>query len=91
MPHLGRVFEKMVRLTRHGPDPTHLPHQPFRHPDLFTGCRPAKAPGLLREVLQDRAAFEDRDRRAVRPVRIDNGRHPVVGRDLKKIGLKLVA
>ena len=79
-----------MRLTGHRPDPAHLPHQPLIDGDAVTLALAVKAPGLAGKVLQDRAAFEDRDRLAVRPLGIGDGGHPVVRCDLQEIGRELV-
>jgi len=58
----------------------------FRALALFNGVKPA---GLVAQILQDGAGFKDRDRLAVRSIRIDNGRHASVWRDGQKIGGEL--
>src|SRR5258708_30895618 len=63
--------EEMMHLPRHRAKPAHLPHQPFEHRHLLAqiALRPELA-GLLAEIEQDRAAFEDADRLPARPLRI---------------------
>ena len=51
----------------------------------------AEAPGLAREILQDRAGFEHRNRLAVGPVGIDDRGHAIVRRDGEKGRLELLA
>ena len=46
---------------------------------------------LAREVLQDGAGLEDRDRPPAGPIRIDDRRHPIVRRDRQKVRLELIA
>ena len=82
-----------MRLARHRANTAHLPHQPFLDRDPVPVGGAVKPSGLARKVHQNRenrAGFEDRDRRTVRAVRIDDGRHPVVWRDLQEIGRKLL-
>src|SRR3546814_18094523 len=76
---LGRVVAEVVRLSQHGAEAAHLPHQPLQ--GLIAGARAVgkKLAVLLRQVDEDGAAFEERDRLAVRPVRIDHRRHFAVG------------
>src|SRR5713101_5140976 len=82
----------MVDLAGHRPEPAHLPHQPFEHRHLapHVALRPELA-GLLAEINEDRAGFENADRRTARAVAVDDRRDPVVGADLEEIGLELLA
>src|SRR5580765_8470896 len=75
-------LQEMVDLAGHRPEPAHLPHQPFEHRHLAAqiALRPELA-GLLSEVDEDRAGFEDADRRAARAVAVDDRRDPVIGAD----------
>ena len=51
-----------------------------------------ESPGLLREIKQHGAGFEDRDRRAAaHRFGIDQGWNPVVRRDLEEFRLELLA
>jgi hypothetical protein len=51
-----------------------------------------EAAGLVGEVEQDRAGFEQRNRRAAVGRRlVDDGRDAVVGRDLEEVGGELFA
>ena len=47
--------------------------------------------GLLAEVEEDRARLEHAHRRAVRPVRIDDGGNLAIGADGEKRGVALLA
>ena len=55
-----------------------------------TSCGQERA-GLAGQVEQDRARLEQRDRLAVGPVRVDDGRDLVVRADLQEVGRELVA
>ena len=54
-------------LPRHRPESAHLPEQPFGDGDPLAKRIPAETAALAREILQDRAGLENRDRRAVGP------------------------
>ena len=86
------IQQKMPVLAGHRPQAAHLPHQPLQ------GCVPAaqvggqKAPGLLRQIDQDRAAFEHRYRRAAaRRIVVDDGRHAIVRADREELRTELLA
>src|SRR6266849_8357086 len=85
-------LQEMVDLAGHRPKPAHLPHQPFEHRHLapHVALRPELA-GLLAEINEDRAGFENADRRAARAVAVYDRRDPVVGADPEEIGLELLA
>ncbi len=87
----GRIDAEMVGLSEHRAEAAHLPEQPLVHLHAPALVGRIEATGLAAEILQDGAGFEDRDRLAVRPVGIDDGRHLVVGRDRQELGLELVA
>ena len=85
------VFQKVMRLARHRADAAHLPHQPLVDIDPVTFGLAAELARLARQILQDGARFEDRDRRAVGTLGIDDGGHPVVGRDFQEFRFELLA
>ena len=78
-------------LPSHRTEPAHLPHQPLIDRQLIAVGRTIEFSGLAREILQDCAAFEEGERRAVRAVVIDDRWHAVVGRYFQKIGFELIA
>lgn len=85
----GGVFQEVMALTRHWPNPTHLPMQPLVDSDTV-GFPPAiKETSLSGQILKDRAAFENRDWRAIRAVWIHDGRHPVVRGDFQEFRIEL--
>ena len=88
---LRRVGAKMVRLAQHRAEARHLPHQPLH--DLEPGARLVghEPPRLLRQIEQDRARFEDRDRLAVRPVVVRQRRDLVVRADREELGVELLS
>jgi hypothetical protein len=87
----GGVFQEVMRLTGHRAKTAHLPHQPLVHGDALALGRAVEGAGLAGEVLQDRAGFEDRDRRPVGAFGIDDGRHPVVRGDLQEGRIELIS
>src|SRR4051794_11202977 len=84
-------LEEVMHLSRHRPEPAHLPHQPFQHRHLLSqiALRPELA-GLLAEINQDRARFENADRLPARPVAVEDRRDPVVRADLQEFRLELL-
>src|SRR6185437_9714447 len=70
----------------------HLPHHPLDDARPPAHIRREKAPGLLREIDQDRAGLEHRERLAAvgRPM-VDDGRDPVVRADRQELRAKLFA
>ena len=86
----GRVDPETVRLTEHWPDTAHLEHQPFQY-GIFLSVRARQQfAGFRRQIQQDRTRLEQRDRPAVRTVRVGDGRNLVVRADLQKIRFELV-
>src|SRR5437867_1590343 len=85
-------LQEMVHLSGDRPEPAHLPHQPFEHRHLAAqiALRPELA-GLLAEINQDRAGFEDADRPPARPVAVDDRRDLAVRADPDEVGLELLA
>jgi hypothetical protein len=53
---------EVVVLSRHGAEARHLPHEPLEHLDLAAQVLRDELPRLAREVEEDRARLEDRDR-----------------------------
>src|SRR6516225_8733088 len=72
---------EMMHLSRHRAEPAHLPHQPFIDRDALNQWFWQEFSGLLAEIEQDRAGFENADALAVRPFRIDDCRNLVVRTD----------
>ncbi|MNE69135.1 hypothetical protein D3C80_1648410 [compost metagenome] len=70
-----------MSLARHRPQAADLPEQPLVDLDPTTLVGRIELAGLAPEVLQDGAGFEDRQRRAAGPLRIDDGGHTAVGTD----------
>src|SRR5580700_7083302 len=85
-------LQEMVHLARHRTKAAHLPHQPFEHRYLLTqiALRPELA-GLLAEIDQDRARFEDADRLPARPLDVDDRGDAIVRADLQEFRLELLA
>ena len=75
---LRRVLHEVVVLTEHGANPTHLPHKPLVDDAALAVVLPVELATLLREVDQDRPAFEQGQRLAVRTIVIDNCGNAVV-------------
>src|SRR5271165_1278448 len=69
----------MMVLARHWAKPSHLPEQPLHDDDTPAESIREKRSRFLRQIDQDGAGLEDRDRRAaVLRLVIDDGRHAVV-------------
>ena len=82
----------MPVLAGHGPKASHLPHQPLQHavtPAHISGYEAAR---FFSQVLQNGAAFKNRQWRAAayRGV-VNDGGHAVVRADGEEVGLKLFA
>ena len=88
---LGCVGAEVMRLAQHRAEARHLPHQPLH--DLEPGARllGQEPSGLLRQVEQDRARFEDRDGHAVGPVVVGQRRDLVVRADREEFRVELLA
>src|SRR5262249_19194240 len=82
----------MMVLSRHRPEPGHLPEQPFyNHDTVAEGMRQELA-GFLREVDENGAGLEHRNRfAAVLRVVIDDRRHAVVRRKGPELRPELLA
>src|SRR5262245_10762925 len=77
-----RVDSEVAGLARHRPQPGHLPEQPFQGFDAGTAVLGQQLAGLLREIKEDRAGFEHRDRSGGSPWRVvDDGRDLAVRRN----------
>src|SRR3984957_6775266 len=88
---LGVVAEVMV-LARHRPEPAHLPERPLQGVVTAVDIGGKKLSGLLGEIEQHRAGFEDRDRLAAAfRLVIDHRGNAVVRRDRQKLRLELIA
>ncbi len=85
------VDPEVIGLTAHRAEAAHLPEQPLADRHALARGLAAEAPRLGREILQDRARLEHRDRLAVGPVGIDDRRHAVVRRDREKGRVELLA
>src|SRR6266566_1844004 len=79
-------------LPGHRPEPAHLPERPLDRVVTAVNIGGKELAGLLGEIQQHRAGFEDRDRlaAALRLV-IDQPRNPVVRRDRQKLRLELIS
>ncbi len=89
---LRRVHREVPVLARHGAEPAHLPEEPLRHHRAAAQVLGPQAAGLLCNVLQHRARFEDRERlAAIGRIVIDHRRDLVVGRNGEVRGRKLLA
>src|SRR5262245_23510617 len=84
-------LEKMVHLAGHRAEAAHLPHQPLQHRHLSAQIRRPKLTGLLAEINQDRARFEDADRRAPRALGVNDRRDLAIWTDFNEGGGKLLA
>ena len=81
----------MVGLAQHRAETAHLPKQPLQ--DFAAGALLGrqKTAALLRQVVQDRTGFEDRDRLAIRPLFIDDRGDLVVRADRQERRVELLA
>src|SRR5271170_1547020 len=80
----------MAELAGHRAEIADLPEQPFQG---FFAAAPGlrhEVSNLFREVDKDRTRFENRHW-SIRPVMIDDCRHPVIGTDRQKLGFELIA
>ena len=79
-------------LPRHRPETAHLPERPLDRVVAAVDVGGEEFAGLLRQIQQHRAGFEDRDRLgpALRRV-IDHRGNPVVRRDRQELRLELIA
>ena len=87
----GLDHAKVVHLSGHRTEAAHLPHQPFEHGHAFAQARRQEFAGLLAEIEEDRARFEDADRLLAGAVRIDDGGNAVVRADAQELGGVLLA
>src|SRR6266446_7994263 len=79
-------------LPRHRAEPAHLPERPLNRVVTAVDIGRQEFSGLLREIQQHRAGFEDRDRLAAAlRFMIDHRGNAVVRRDRQKLRLELVA
>ena len=82
----------MAVLAEHGPQPTHLPHQPFHDAGAGPRFLRQEAPGLVGQIDQDRPGLEHRDRLAAIGRRaVHDGRNAVVRADRQKFRPELLA
>ena len=78
-------------LTRHRPEPAHLPEQPLQHLDPAANVGRDELPGLFGKIEQDRPGLENRNRRAaVLWFVIDDGRDAVVRGNRQELRLELI-
>src|SRR6266436_5218403 len=88
---LGVITEVMV-LPRHRTEPAHLPERPLNRVVTAVDVGRKEFAGLLRQIQQHRAGFEDRNRLAAAlRLMIEHRGNAVVGRDRQKLRLELVA
>ena len=80
-------FTKWCTWPEHRADAAHLPHQPFHGLPVAGPVLGPELSGLLREIHQDRAGFEQR----LSVVAVDDRGDAVVGADLQEFRLELVA
>src|SRR5271166_852131 len=80
----------MMYLARHRAEAAHLPHQPLQHRHLTAQVPGPEFSGLLAEVDQDRAGFEDADRLASRALGVDYRGDAIVWADLQERGGELL-
>ena len=72
---------KMMILSGHWPEPAHLPEQPLQHLGASGEISRDKFAGLLGEIEEDRARFEQRYRLSTLcRLRIDDGGDAVIRR-----------
>src|SRR5471032_2515459 len=89
---LRRVLREVVGLSRHRTESAHLPEQPLQRDVAAAQILRDEAAGLVGQVQQDRARFENRDRRAAVGRRVvDDGGDAVVRRDAQELRLELFA
>src|ERR1700730_15652083 len=81
----------MVYLARHRAEAPHLPHQPLQHRHLKAPVGRPEFSGLLPEVDQDCARFEDADRLASRALGINYRGDAVVWADFQESRVELLA
>src|SRR5260221_9809138 len=81
----------MVVLPGHRPEPAHLPEQPLQHLEAAAQILWQELAGLLAEIDEDGARFEDADRRpAARRFVVDHGGHVVFWADTWENRLSLL-
>jgi hypothetical protein len=85
----GELVEE-AQLAEHRPDAAHLEHQPLHRLVFAAGSAGRKLPGLLGQVEQDRARFEQRQRLAARAVGVEDGRDLVVRVERQELRRQLV-
>ena len=81
---LAGEFVEEADLTEYRPDERHLEMQPLDRLPAPRRIGRNELAGFLREVLQDRAGLEQRERFAARTVRIDDRRNFSIGIKRKK-------
>src|SRR6267154_2587612 len=81
----------MVYLAGHRAEAAHLPHQPLQHRHLTAPVGGPEFAGLLAEIDQDCARFEDADRLPSRTLWIDDRGDAVVWADLQESRVELLA
>jgi len=87
-----RVDAEVTGLARHRPQARHLPEQPLQCVEPRAALGRQQLAGLVREVQQDRARLEHRQRgAAVLRLMVDDGGNLAVGRDRKKRRRELLA
>src|SRR5579883_486889 len=88
----GRILPEMMILPGHGTEVANLPEQPFEYLRAAGQILREELSSFFGEIDQDRAGFEDGDRRAaVCRSAVDDRRNTVVRRDRQKPGLELLA
>ena len=90
---VGNFFFKAVKiigLAEHGPDSAHLKHQPLNHQIALPQVGRPELAGLLRQIHQDRARLEKRERLTAGTFGVDDRRNFVVRIDRQILRLELV-
>ncbi len=86
------VVLEVVGVAHHRSEVRHLPMHPLQGLVPLTGALGQELARLLPKVLENGPGLEDGKRLAApQGFVIDDGRHPVVGRDAQEFGLELVA
>ena len=87
----ARELVEVSDLPEHRPDERHLEEHPLDRLPAARRIGRDEAAGLLGEVEQDRARFEQRERLAARPVGIDDRRNLAVGIERQEFRRALLA
>ena len=80
-----------MRLTKHWPDATHLPHQPFDNGLAHRAACRQQLARFFGKIHQDGTRFEHACRLSVKTVTVDDRRNPVIRAERQEFGLELIA